>query len=116
LSSPQLEHRRYVLESVDGKPLVSPQRQPDISFGEKLHVAGSMCNRFIGQGKLDGNVLKVDGLASTKMLCAETELNQLDQLIGEMLTAGATVEQTPQSLTLTRKPHTLVYKQADWVN
>lgn len=112
LSSKDLEHRRYVLESVDGKPLTASQRQLDISFGENLHVAGSMCNRFMGQGK----VLKVDGMASTRMLCAEPELNQLDNLIGELLTTGATVDVKPQSLTLKNPQHTLVYKQADWVN
>ena len=115
LSAKDLEHRRYVLESVDGKPLTASQRQLDISFGENLHVAGSMCNRFMGQGKLDGNVLKVDGMASTRMLCAEPELNQLDNLIGELLTTGATVAVKPQSLTLKNQQHTLVYKQADWV-
>ena len=51
--APQLEHRRYVLESVDGKPVMATQRPLDISFGEQLHVSGGMCNRFMGQGKLD---------------------------------------------------------------
>ncbi|HAP82544.1 MAG TPA: heat-inducible protein, partial [Enterobacteriaceae bacterium] len=71
---------------------------------------------FMGQGKLDGNVLKVDGMASTRMLCAEPELNQLDILIGEMLTSGATVDAKSQSLILSNQQHTLVYKSADWVN
>lgn len=116
LSPQALEHRRYVLESVDGKPIASTQRQLDISFGEKLHVAGSMCNRFMGQGKLDGNVLKVEGMASTRMLCAEPELNQLDNVISEMLNNGAAVDVQPRSLTLKNSQHTLIYKQADWVN
>ncbi|WP_312317891.1 heat shock protein HslJ [Atlantibacter hermannii] len=114
--APQLEHRRYMLESVDGKPVMATQRPLDISFGEKLHVSGGMCNRFMGQGKLDGNVLKVDGMASTRMLCAEPELNQFDILIGEMLTSGATVDAKSQSLILSNQQHTLVYKSADWVN
>lgn len=116
LTSKDLEHRRYVLQSVDGKPFTVSQRQPDISFGENLHVAGSMCNRFMGQGKLDGNVLKVEGMASTQMLCAEPELNQLESLIGELLMTGATVNVKQQSLTLKNHQHTLVYQQADWVN
>ncbi|MDI7399121.1 META domain-containing protein, partial [Cronobacter dublinensis] len=61
-----LQHHRYVLQTVNGAPLDATRRVPELSFGEKMHVSGSMCNRFMGQGELHGDTLKVKGLASTR--------------------------------------------------
>ena len=108
-----LQHHRYVLQTVNGAPLDATRRVPELSFGEKMHVSGSMCNRFMGQGELHGDMLKVNGLASTRMLCAEPQLNELDKLIGEMLSQGATVSVEKQQLTLHYRQYTLVYKLAD---
>ncbi|WP_105648523.1 heat shock protein HslJ [Cronobacter dublinensis] len=108
-----LQHHRYVLQTVNGAPLDATRRVPALSFGEKMHVSGSMCNRFMGQGELHGDTLKVNGLASTRMLCAEPQLNELDKLIGEMLSQGATVSVEKQQLTLHYRQYTLVYKLAD---
>ncbi|WP_105719620.1 heat shock protein HslJ [Cronobacter dublinensis] len=108
-----LQHHRYVLQTVNGAPLDATRRVPELSFGEKMHVSGSMCNRFVGQGELHGDTLKVNGLASTRMLCAEPQLNELDKLIGEMLSQGATVSVEKQQLTLHYRQYTLVYKLAD---
>ncbi|EGT5660630.1 heat shock protein HslJ [Cronobacter dublinensis subsp. dublinensis] len=108
-----LQHHRYVLQTVNGAPLDATRRVPELSFGEKMHVSGSMCNRFMGQGELHGDTLKVNGLASTRMLCAEPQLNELDKLIGEMLSQGAMVSVEKQQLTLHYRQYTLVYKLAD---
>ncbi|WP_336295311.1 heat shock protein HslJ [Cronobacter dublinensis] len=108
-----LQHHRYVLQTVNGAPLDATRRVPELSFGEQMHVSGSMCNRFMGQGELHGDTLKVNGLASTRMLCAEPQLNELDKLIGEMLSQGATVSVEKQQLTLHYRQYTLVYKLAD---
>jgi len=67
----------------------------------------------MGQGELHGDTLKVKGLASTRMLCAEQQLNELDKLINEMLSQGATVSVEKQQLTLHYRQYTLVYKLAD---
>ncbi|WP_105631823.1 heat shock protein HslJ [Cronobacter dublinensis] len=108
-----LQHHRYVLQTVNGAPLDATRRVPELSFGEQMHVSGSMCNRFMGQGELHGDTLKVNGLVSTRMLCAEPQLNELDKLIGEMLSQGATVSVEKQQLTLHYRQYTLVYKLAD---
>ncbi|ELQ6133819.1 heat shock protein HslJ [Cronobacter dublinensis] len=108
-----LQHHRYVLQTVNGAPLDATRRVPELSFGEKMHVSGSMCNRFMGQGELHGDTLKVKGLASTRMLCAEQQLNELDKLINEMLSQGAMVSVEKQQLTLHYRQYTLVYKLAD---
>jgi len=111
-----LQHHRYVLQSVDGKPLTGIDRTPELSFGENMHIAGSMCNRFMGQATLEGDTLKAKGLGMTMMMCAEPQLNGLDHMINDMLTTGAKVDLAPQQLTLKTSQHTLVYKLADLVN
>ncbi|MEA1064962.1 heat shock protein HslJ [Erwinia sp. HR93] len=114
----KLQHHRYVLESVNGQALKQdgkPGRQPELNFGENLHVSGAMCNRFMGQGKLTGNTLKVDGMAMTRMMCVDPTLNELDGTINKMLSAGANVSIAQNQLTLTQGDTTLVYKLADLV-
>ncbi len=56
----QLQHHRFVLESVNGKPVTSDKNPPEISFGEKMMISGSMCNRFSGEGKLSNGELGND--------------------------------------------------------
>lgn len=111
-----LQHHRYVLQSVDGKPLEGIKRMPELSFGENMHIAGSMCNRFMGQATIADNTLKAKDLGMTMMLCVEPQLNQLDRMINDMLTTGAKVNLNQQQLTLKTSQHTLVYKLADLVN
>ena len=106
----QLQHHRFVLESVNGKPVTSDKNPPEISFGEKMMISGSMCNRFSGEGKLS------KGLAMTRMMCANPQLNELDNTISEMLKEGAQVDLTANQLTLATAKQTLTYKLADLMN
>lgn len=110
-----LLHRRYVLETVDGKPFAATERTPDIAFGEGFRVFGGICNRYTGQGELSGNVLTVKQMASTKMLCAEDELNDFEYRFAQMLMAGAVMDLSGDRLTLTQGGHTLVYRFRDRV-
>ncbi|MGU3412410.1 heat shock protein HslJ [Enterobacteriaceae bacterium C34A] len=111
----QLEHHRFVLESVNGQNISS--KQPlELSFGEKMHISGNMCNRFTGEGKLSDGGLKVKNLAMTRMLCTDAQLNQLDALVGAMLRDGVQVDLTANQLTLATAHDSLVYKLADLVN
>ncbi|VEB97412.1 Heat shock protein hslJ [Cedecea lapagei] len=118
VTAQDLQHHRFVLESVDGKPLdvKNSQRAPELSFGENLHISGAMCNRFMGQGILEGDTLKAKGMGMTMMLCVEPQLNELDHRINEMMTAGAKVSLANQRLVLKSGQHTLTYKLADLVN
>ena len=116
VTAQDLQHHRYVLQTVDGKPLTGIKRMPELSFGENMHISGAMCNRFMGQATLENNTLKVKGLGMTMMLCVEPQLNDLDHRINEMLTAGANVSLANQQLVLKSGQHTLTYKLADLVN
>ncbi|KAA1187283.1 heat shock protein HslJ [Photorhabdus heterorhabditis] len=111
-----LQHHRFVLVSVNGESAKNQDgRVPTIEFGEKMHVSGSMCNLFMGQGKLKNSILTVKDLASTQMLCADDKLNKWDYLIGKVLADGVKVTLKNQKLTLSHDNNTLVYKLKDYV-
>ncbi|EKM7882315.1 heat shock protein HslJ, partial [Salmonella enterica] len=105
----QLEHHRFVLESVNGKTVTGPE----LSFGEGMTVSGKMCNQFTGEGKLSDGELKVKNLAMTRMMCADPQLNALDGTISEVFSKGAQVDLTANQLTLATAETTLMYKLAD---
>lgn len=112
----QLQHHRFVLESVNGKPVTGETTQPELSFGENMTVSGSMCNQFTGKGKLSDGELRVKDLAMTRKMCANPQLNELDNTISQMLSNGAQVDLTANQLTLATAEHTLMFKLADLVN
>ncbi|PAN93316.1 heat-inducible protein [Enterobacter cloacae] len=117
----QLTSHRFVLENVNGKAVKSTTTPPEISFNalsdislvNNISVSGTMCNRFSGQGKLSEGELKVKTLAMTRKLCAEPQLNELDQAIGDMLRKGAQVDLTEDQLTLATADKTLMFKRAE---
>ncbi|MBY7516912.1 heat shock protein HslJ [Escherichia fergusonii] len=112
----QLQHHRFVLESVNGKPVTGETTQPELSFGENMTVSGSMCNHFTGKGNLSDGELRVKDLAMTRKMCANPQLNELDKTISQMLSNGAQVDLTANQLTLATAEHTLMFKLADLVN
>lgn len=109
----QLQHHRFVLQSVNGKPVTVANTPPELSFGENMTVSGKMCNQFTGQGKLSDGELKVKDLAMTRMMCADPQLNALDGVISDVFKQGAQVDLTANQLTLATAEQTLTYKLAD---
>ncbi|MCL1889341.1 MAG: META domain-containing protein [Desulfovibrionaceae bacterium] len=115
ITQEDLLHHRFVLVSSDGKNFSAKERIPAIEFNEGLRVSGVVCNRFTGQGRLAGNVLAVDQLASTKMLCADPDLNELENLLTRMLSEGAELRIEGADLAVRQGGHELLYKISDWV-
>lgn len=117
----QLQGHRFMLVNVDGKAVTGTAAQPEISFSaqsdislvKNITVSGTMCNHFNGQGKLSDGELKVNGLAMTRKLCTEPQLNALDQTLGDMLRKGAQVDLTEDQLTLATAEKTLTFKRAE---
>ncbi len=64
-----------------------------------------MCNRFSGEGKLSNGELTAKGLAMTRMMCANPQLNELDNTISEMLKEGAQVDLTANNMVKINYPH-----------
>lgn len=111
----QLQHHRFVLESVNGKD-VNTAQPLELSFGENLHISGNMCNQFTAEGKMSDGGLKVKNFAMTRKLCSDPQLNQLDGLISAMLQDGAQVDLTENQLTIATSHDSLMYKLADLMN
>lgn len=113
ITESDLMHRRFVLESVNGAPFKSEFRTPEIEFGENFRVYGQVCNRYMGQGKLAGDVLTVAQMASTMMLCPDDALNKLERDFSEMMQNGAKAEFSGNTLTLSGSGQKLVYTASD---
>lgn len=110
-----LLHRRFVLKSANGKDYSQKNRVPDLSFNEGMRISGGICNHFVGQAALDQNTLTAPNMASTKMLCADQELNELESAFAEMLRAGAAVVLNDEGLILRGDKLEMVFTRADWV-
>lgn len=118
----QLQHHRFVLESVNGETISGNGAPLELSFGEKqslldkIYISGSMCNGFSGTASLHKGELKATDLAMTRKLCADQQLNALDATLSDMLRQGAQVDLTEHQLTLATADQTLVYRLADLVH
>lgn len=95
-----LLQRYFVLRSVNGQDYTHKERVPDLEFGEGFRVFGQMCNRYTGQAALEDGKLFVRQMASTKMLCPDTKLNQLEDAFAQMVHAGADLAFDGSTLTL----------------
>jgi heat shock protein HslJ len=122
-----LQHRRWVLHSIDGVELDDfarglgfetapiPAKIPDLDFGEQEFVSGnSGCNQFSGQARVVDNSLILSQLATTAMLCpgfsAELEL-RLQLLYRNPLV----ITREANALILNALDSTLYYRPRDWV-
>jgi heat shock protein HslJ len=122
-----LQHRRWVLHSIDGVELADFARElgfeddttltkiPDLDFGEQGFVSGNTgCNQFNGQARVVDNSLILSQLATTMMLCpgfsGELELRlQLLYRNPLVITRDASV------LILNAADSKLYYRLRDWV-
>jgi heat shock protein HslJ len=77
-----LQHRRWILHSIDGVELddfaraagfdntASPARVPDLDFADQGFVSGNTgCNQFQGQARVVDNSLILGQLGTTAMMC-----------------------------------------------
>lgn len=115
LAKDMFEHHRFELKTVDGVDYSSKERVPDLSFNEGFRVSGKICNGFSGQGELDGETLFVRQMVSTKMFCADQDLNTLEGAFATMLDKGATLTYDGRTLTLKGEGPVLVYELRDLV-
>ena len=122
-----LQHRRWVLNSIDGLELADVARElgfdndvpltkvPDLDFGEQGFVSGNTaCNQFQGQARVVDNSLILSQLATTAMLCGglagELEL-QLQLLYRNPLA----ISFDDSTLILAASDKVLRYRLRDWV-
>lgn len=123
-----LQHRRWVLHSIDGVELDDLASQlgfnndaplpivADLDFGEQGFVSGNTgCNQFQGQARVVDDALLLSQLATTAMYCdgfaGELEL-QLQLLFRNPLA----ISRDGSALILTAADRELYYRLRDWVN
>ena len=122
-----LQHRRWVLDRINGLELMDYARQlgfelttapellPELDFGDQGFLSGNTgCNRFKGQAGVADNQLMLGPLASTRMACqgfaGELEL-QLHMLYANSLT----ITRQGGFLFLQSGENILKFKLRDWV-
>jgi len=119
ITAEDLQHHRWVLESIDGKPLPDTNgkgKVPELDFGEQMIVTGNLgCNQMNGQAVLRDGYFLIEAMATTRMMCSppwdDIEL-KLQTVLGSESTA--TLDED-RNLTLTSTNATLVYRLEDWV-
>lgn len=104
-----LMHHHFVLVKANGQEIVS-DKYAELEFGENMIITGKMCNLFSGKVALNDNVIKGAGLAMTKMVCPDKELNELDTVIEDLIVKGAKIELTKDQLILKNEDNELTYK------
>ena len=115
LEAKDLLHHNFVLVSIDDKPF-SGDKAPSIEFNENFHVSGAICNRYVGKGELQNNTLTVPNMASTKMICNDKVLDELEVSMGRMMVTGAKVTFKDNTLTLEDDKQKLTFVLKDAVN
>jgi heat shock protein HslJ len=122
-----LQHRRWILHSIDGLELgdyarelgfedgAEPERIPELDFGDQGFVSGNTgCNRVQGRARVVDNKLILSQLATTLMACAgfSSELELRLQLLYRNPLA-ITIE--GNNLILQGVESRLEYLPRDWV-
>jgi heat shock protein HslJ len=122
-----LQHRRWVLHSIDGVELDDfarglgfetapiPAKIPDLDFGEQEFVSGnSGCNQFNGQARVVDNSLILSQLATTAMLCPGFS-GELELRLQLLYRNPLVITRDANALILNALDSTLYYRPRDWV-
>jgi heat shock protein HslJ len=122
-----LQHRRWVLHSIDGVELAdfarelgfendtTPARIPDLDFGEQGYVSGNTgCNQFQGQARVIDGDLMLSQLASTAMLCTGFA-NELELQLQLLYRNPLAITRDANALILNVVDRKLFFRLRDWV-
>ena len=109
VTAKDLLHKEFALQTVNGKTFVAQGNTPTIGFLPEMQVVGSMCNRFFGAGSLKEDVLRVEHMGASMMMCPDDALNQLEMSFFKMMAAGVTLRYEDSQLTLEQGSTTLKY-------
>lgn len=75
-SSFSLSNSEWLLEDLNGSSVLD-NVQATLTFPETGKVAGNgSCNRFFGPAEMNGDIVKLGPLASSRMACPEAVMNQ----------------------------------------
>ena len=116
LSEQSLQHHHWVLDKIDGLPLLAEKGQaPDLEIGEHLRANGSAgCNRYFGQVEVQGTQLRIKQMASTMMFCPPPR-QDWERAMTSTLSEWSEATLSEQQLRLKGPQHELQFKLQDWV-
>ena len=79
-----LQHHRWVLESINGNQIEAAKlgdRIPELEFGKQMIASGHAgCNRFHGKAALREDRFIIDRVATTRMFCQPAQ-NDIEMLL-----------------------------------
>jgi heat shock protein HslJ len=114
-----LQHHRWVLESVNGEALAIDEldgKVPELDFGEQMQVSGnSGCNQIRGVAALRETFFLIEQMISTQRFCAPPQ-NELELKVQTLLGSESTISLDQQrNLTLAASETVLFFRLEDWV-
>ena len=126
-----LQHRRWVLHSIDGVELADFARElardlgfeddttlakiPDLDFGDQGFVSGNTgCIQFNGQARVVDNSLILSQLATTMMLCTGFS-GELELRLQLLYRNPLEITRDASALILNAADSKLYYRLRDWV-
>jgi heat shock protein HslJ len=118
LSESDLQHHRWVLESIDGEPLSQENTAslvPELDFGEQMHVSGNTgCNQYSGKAVLRDGFFLIESMLATQRSCSARQ-NDLELKLQTLLGHESAISLGPNgSLTLRSASTLLVFRLQDW--
>ena len=118
LTQGDLQHHRWLLESIDGVRLdaaVADSMIPELDFGERMTVSGNTgCNRFRGRAVLREQFLVIESMASTRRLCTPVQ-NEVERILVEALGNESLVRINAERQLILRSGRTVLrFRLFDW--
>lgn len=108
ITIPQIQ-KKWQLESIDGTP-VSAEINSTLAVDAQGQATGRLaCNHFFGRLALKDNMLKIEQMGSTRMLCAGI-MNRVEMIVSSVLNNGSEISLTKNRLSLAGKKHSLIYR------
>lgn len=115
LTAENLQHHHWVLEKIDGQPVLAPNgQQADLEIGEQLHASGhGGCNRYTGVLEIRGQQVRIGKMISTRMFCPAPQ-QEWEQAMNSTLGDWSEARLSPEHLVLKGSEHELVLRLSDW--
>ncbi len=110
-----LQHHRWVLESINGSGIPPTGDIPELEFGEQMMVSGDTgCNRFSGRAVLWGERFYIESIRSTPKACPPAWI-RIERLFKQVFRAGARIViDAGGDLRLETPGTVLKYRLFDW--
>lgn len=103
---------RFVLSAVNGEPLAT-EREIAVDIDADFRLTGQICNAFNGQAEFRDGILRAEHIASTRMLCPDRELSELEAVLLGALRDGVAAMRIGETLELRRGAWTWRFRLAD---